>query len=275
MASYCRVKMGGGRLLVLVVSFIVGATSNILPFHRSDMFEISVDEEYDTIAERNTELLELDGFEIFGGFGYSNSLSDFGVPVVYTDVVNLQVIDEETLVNFEEQILDMEKETIGELEIENKYGNGIDDTSVYEEKVDQLEDEMIETVNNEVTDEEFKHESVLLEGNSYSPLDTGSKEDMIGDNLDEIEMPETEHNYIEETSAEYGDFKLDEESIIGEDEIHKPFPVKKYLGKTDNLVLDTSEGNMSENKDDISVSEREFENELGISGKDQICNSII
>ena len=114
--------MGGGRLLVLVVSFIVGATSNILPFHRSDMIEISVDEEYDTTAERNTELIELDGFEIFRGFGYSNSLSDFGVPVVYKDVVNLQVIDEETLVKLDEKILDMEKETIGELDIQKKYG---------------------------------------------------------------------------------------------------------------------------------------------------------
>ena len=81
--------MGGGGLLVIVVFFIAGAAANIISsLHRTDMFEISIDVEDDTTAEIDTELFELDGFEIFGGFGYSNSLTDFVIPVVYPSRTN-------------------------------------------------------------------------------------------------------------------------------------------------------------------------------------------
>merc|ERR1712106_508367 len=82
-------EMGGGWICGTLALLIVGAASKILPMHHSDIMELSDEEEDTTI-----ELVENDGFEIFGGFGYSNSLADIGVPVVYKEAINLQVVEE-------------------------------------------------------------------------------------------------------------------------------------------------------------------------------------
>eukprot|EP00091_Calanus_sinicus_P023112 TRINITY_DN7656_c0_g1_i2.p1 TRINITY_DN7656_c0_g1~~TRINITY_DN7656_c0_g1_i2.p1 ORF type:complete len:241 (-),score=87.72 TRINITY_DN7656_c0_g1_i2:511-1140(-) len=207
--------MGGGGIAMIVAFFIAVGTANILPsLHHSDMFEIRVDAEDDTSAKTDTEL---DEFEIFGGFGYSSSLSDFGVPVVYKDAVNLQIIDEndskiaENQDTFDGKRHDMEYENVGEQEMYQE--DGMIDTPI--EIGDQNEDERHEAIYSEVTEEEFNHESVLLEGNPETPPASNEELGNQVDNLDGIKMPESKDEYKEETSAEHQDSKYDDESIIG------------------------------------------------------------
>merc|ERR1719430_224860 len=74
--------MGEGWVFIFL---LVGVASNIIPVQHRDELEIDIENEYN-IA---TEVLENDEFEIFRGFGYSNSLADIGVPVVYGNNIEI------------------------------------------------------------------------------------------------------------------------------------------------------------------------------------------
>merc|ERR1712106_1101532 len=163
-------EMGGGWICGTLALLIVGAASKILPMHHSDIMELSDEEEDTTI-----ELVENDGFEIFGGFGYSNSLADIGVPVVYKEAVNLQVVEdnesegEETV---KAEYYDTEKEkNIGTETIENEE-IASSDIVEYKEKVDELEvndedlkQEESQTIDIKRTNSELDSEYNLLENN--------------------------------------------------------------------------------------------------------------
>eukprot|EP00092_Neocalanus_flemingeri_P018515 GFUD01020043.1.p1 GENE.GFUD01020043.1~~GFUD01020043.1.p1 ORF type:complete len:402 (+),score=163.91 GFUD01020043.1:39-1208(+) len=85
--------MGGGRCLLTVLLILPLSTPNILLLHTPNNLENLVDVEVETAADSDADVIEQDGFEILGGFGYSNSLADFEFPVVYKDIVNMEVVD--------------------------------------------------------------------------------------------------------------------------------------------------------------------------------------
>ena len=145
----------------------------------------------------------------------------------------------------------------------------MEDESIYEDKGDPIEEEVIETFSNEVTDEEFINESYLFEGNRDSPPDVGST-DNVGvqmDSLEENRIPETEEEqeFTEETSAEYGVVRLHGKYIIDENEtenkIEEAFPVEEHIEKPDSLLVEKLEEIMNESM---------IEAKLGISGKNQV-----
>jgi len=203
-------EMGGGWICGTLALLIVGAASKILPMHHSDIMELSDEEEDTTI-----ELVENDGFEIFGGFGYSNSLADIGVPVVYKEAINLQVVEDnesegEERVNAE--YYDTEKENnIGTETIENEE-IASNDIVKYKEKVDELEvndedlrQEESQTIDIKRTNSDIDSEYNLLEKNIEA-----SQENRIEEHKANIEENVIELNTVDDGDAE---IKTESESL--------------------------------------------------------------
>jgi len=218
--------MEGGWTFGILALLIVGAAPKILPMHHSDMLEIS-DEEDETL----TEVVESDGFEIFGGFGYSNSLADFGVPVVYKEIVNLQVVkDNESEVDetAKVQYHDTEKENNIKKEITEKGEITTNDISEYKEQVKELEfkDEYLEpeesqTIHGEMSKVELASESDSLEESLHPKTEVDNEEPKASIEILKNEQS-TEEIDIAENELEVKDEYLEpEESQTIHDEMSK------------------------------------------------------
>jgi len=226
--------MGGGWICGILALLIVGAASKILPMHHSDMLEIGEDED-ETLAD----VVENYGFEIFGGFGYSNSLADIGVPVVYKENVNFHIVEEheseiyattEVEYHYTEKDIEIVEESESEIdetteveyhdteniiekEVIKKEEITTIDISEYKEQVDKLEvkdtfleTEESQTINDEMTNVEFGSDSVLLDETIHPMTKIKIKEPEAS-----IEILENEQNTEEIDIAEHDILELNAE----------------------------------------------------------------
>eukprot|EP00092_Neocalanus_flemingeri_P046522 GFUD01052354.1.p1 GENE.GFUD01052354.1~~GFUD01052354.1.p1 ORF type:complete len:393 (+),score=147.99 GFUD01052354.1:50-1228(+) len=198
--------MGEGGCLLVILLLLPASTPNILLQHTPNNLENLLDVEVETEDNSDADLIEQDGFEIFGGFGYSNSLADLDFPVVYKDIVNMEVVDviddnlkasvdirdillEQNLVAVKSEQLATEilekleietagietenfeesdkiKEEVGEF-IKDAEGN-TEEENHFEEVPSETEIKDTEANYDEVTDEELNYESAAVELNIES-----------------------------------------------------------------------------------------------------------
>jgi len=216
--------MGGGWICGILALLIVGAASKILPMHHSDMLEIGEDED-ETLAD----VVENYGFEIFGGFGYSNSLADIGVPVVYKENVNFHIVEEHeseiyatTEVEYHYTEKDIEIVEESESEIDETTEVEYHDTEKDIEIVEESESVIDETTEVEYHDTENNIEMEVIEKEEITTIDVSEYKEQI----DELEVKdkflETEESQT--INDEMTNVEFDSDSVLLEDSIH---PISK------------------------------------------------
>jgi len=274
--------MGGGwgwRILLLLV---VGAAPKLLPMHHSDMMEIGGEED-ETLAD----VVEIDGFEIFGGFGYSNSLANIGVPVVYKENVNFHLVEETeseiyatTEVEYDETENNIEIVEKNESEIDEttdvEYHNTENDIVIVDENLSDIDEttevEYHDTENNIETE---KEEITTIDISQYKVQ------------VDELEVKdkflETEESQT--INDEMTNVEFDSDSVLLEESIHPMTKIKIKepeasielleneentkeidIAEHDNLELNAEEDE-TDNTDSIYVS-TEIENDITEASQD-------
>merc|ERR1739838_96576 len=191
-------KMGGagvcgcGGCLLVILLLLPEVVPSILPLQQQDVFEHLGDLEVEN--EADSDIVENDGLGMLGGFGYSNSLADFDFPVIYKYNENKDLVIKDTNEDIEEEIknvlveqsqmgefeqLETETDTLEEVDNEvsdiEKENIGESDINMKEESVEvfekdkgsevSLETEIKENkvIYDEIEEEEFKDESVDME----------------------------------------------------------------------------------------------------------------
>jgi len=187
--------MGRGWAFIFL---FVGVASNILPVQHRDELQIDIEEEQ--IA---TEVNEFEEFEIFGGFGYSNSLAEIGVPVVYRNMLELNVngkgksdpienskhddlnsrVSEKIKVRKEDISIDTDESTLMETNTDNGEETNISLHSDEEEKKEMFNKELSYTEEENAGKESFEEiqevdqvESKFLKAKNLTNLNTYKSE---------------------------------------------------------------------------------------------------
>merc|ERR1711872_449122 len=191
MGSRERVKMGGDWVFILL---FVGVTANILPNQHRDELDIDLEDE---------EVIEMDEFEIFGGFGYSRSLADIGVPVVYKDLTDMAVKQARQPKAVENVI----QEKFEEDNVDNKIRimNENESKEVIKELGDMLNIDSHESINakvdKEAKDTEAKvNENDDVETYNKSFLELNDTKDMLNTRKDNVDKKATVMYEDENTS---------------------------------------------------------------------------
>ena len=180
------------------IFLFVGVASNILPVQHRDELQIDIEEEQ--IA---TEVNEFEEFEIFGGFGYSNSLAEIGVPVVYRNMLELNVngkgksdpienskhddlnsrVSEKIKVRKEDISIDTDESTLMETNTDNGEETNISLHSDEEEKKEMFNKELSYTEEENAGEESFEDiqevdqvESKFFEAESLTNLNMDKSE---------------------------------------------------------------------------------------------------
>eukprot|EP00092_Neocalanus_flemingeri_P096859 GFUD01123328.1.p1 GENE.GFUD01123328.1~~GFUD01123328.1.p1 ORF type:complete len:328 (+),score=112.58 GFUD01123328.1:34-1017(+) len=215
--------MGEGGCLLVILLLLPAFTPNILLQHTPNNLENLLDVEVET--EYDSDLIEQDGFEIFGEFGYSNSLADLDFPVVYKDIVNMEVVD---------VIDDNLKASVNIRDI-------LFEQNLVAVKSEQLATEILEKVENEIAGietENFEESGKIKEqvGEFIKDAEGNTEEE---NHLDEVpsetEIKDTEANYDEVTDEELNDEKLNDESAAVEENIESVQEMTKTDKSTENV----------------------------------------
>eukprot|EP00092_Neocalanus_flemingeri_P096861 GFUD01123330.1.p1 GENE.GFUD01123330.1~~GFUD01123330.1.p1 ORF type:complete len:396 (+),score=148.20 GFUD01123330.1:34-1221(+) len=202
--------MGEGGCLLVILLLLPAFTPNILLQHTPNNLENLLDVEVET--EYDSDLIEQDGFEIFGEFGYSNSLADLDFPVVYKDIVNMEVVD---------VIDDNLKASVNIRDI-------LFEQNLVAVKSEQLATEILEKVENEIAGietENFEESGKIKEqvGEFIKDAEGNTEEESHLEEVpSETEIKDTEANYDEFTDEELNnEFAAVEENIESVQEMTK------------------------------------------------------
>eukprot|EP00092_Neocalanus_flemingeri_P056915 GFUD01067530.1.p1 GENE.GFUD01067530.1~~GFUD01067530.1.p1 ORF type:complete len:394 (+),score=149.63 GFUD01067530.1:33-1214(+) len=236
--------MGEGGCLLVILLLLPASTPNILLQHTPNNLENLVDVEVET--EDDSDLIEQDGFEIFGGFGYSNSLADLDFPVVYKDIVNMEVVD---------VIDDNLKAYVDIRDI-------LLEQNLVAVKSEQLATEILEKIEIEITGigtENIEESSKIKEevGEFIKDAEGNTEEENhLEEVSSETEIKDTEANYDEVTDKE-----LNDESAAVEENIESVQEITKTSKSSENVSTEI----MSE------IEQVEEENHLGeVPSKNEI-----
>eukprot|EP00092_Neocalanus_flemingeri_P046521 GFUD01052353.1.p1 GENE.GFUD01052353.1~~GFUD01052353.1.p1 ORF type:complete len:398 (+),score=148.06 GFUD01052353.1:33-1196(+) len=212
--------MGEGGCLLVILLLLPASTPNILLQHTPNNLENLLDVEVETEDNSDADLIEQDGFEIFGGFGYSNSLADLDFPVVYKDIVNMEVVD---------VIDDNLKASVDIRDI-------LLEQNIVAVKSEQLATEILEKVEIEITGigtENFEESSKIKEevGEFIKDAEGNTEEvNHLEEVPSETEIKDTEANYDEFTDEE-----LNDESAAVEENIESVHKMTK-TGKSTEIM---------------------------------------
>jgi len=243
--------------LTVLVS-LARSAPNIIHLPHADIFENMEDIEVKNVIDSDNTFL--DDFEVLGGFGYSQSLQDFDMPVIYREVEKMEEDNEgrdtveveivEDVTAFETKSQDTSEESLVEdvnyLDNEirrneiinsneiNSDDNSMDESDTLIQSEEDIDNE-IDSSNQlkeieQVDEQDYK---IVLENSRLTPEDEDGKEEIY---IEGTKVIEIEHENIEE-SKDTNDKEIVNVLVSNTNEIEALENVSKDISADDDNIF--------------------------------------